>query len=160
TPEHTDALWCGLQAKARAGTLSVSSIQPGSPASKAGLCESDEILQVNGETPANLISFNRLLCSSTNHEPRLTISRGGERRSVRVHMLPFKEVVPQKLGLTLTEPSDQAVAGLNLRQGESLLIDSVEKNGPADKANLQRGFLMTGIEGQSVSDFKSVGEMV
>jgi S1-C subfamily serine protease len=36
----------------------------------------------------------------------------------------------------------------------------VEKNGPADKAHLQRGFLVTGIEGQSVSDFKSVGEIV
>jgi S1-C subfamily serine protease len=160
TPEHTDGLWCGLQAKATAGALSVSSVQPGSPAFKAGLREADEILQVNGETPANLISFNRLLCSSTNQEPRLTISRGGERLSVRVRLLPFKEVVPQKLGLTLTAPTDQVLAGLNLKSGESLLIDSVEKNGPADKANLQRGFLVTGIEGQSVSDFNGVGEMV
>jgi S1-C subfamily serine protease len=160
TPEHTYGLWCGLQAKGTAGALSISSVQPGSPAFKAGIRESDEILQVNGETPANLISFNRLLCSSTNREPRLTISRGGERRNVRVHMLPFKEVVPQKLGLTLTAPTDQALQGLNLGQGDSLLIDSVEKNGPADKANLQRGFLVTGIEGQSVSDFKSIGEIV
>ncbi len=160
TPEHTDALWCGLEAKTIGGALSVSSIQTGSPAFNAGVREGDQVLQVNGETPANLISFNRLLCASTNHEPRLTILHEGERRSVRIQLLPFKEVVPQKLGLTLTEPTDQALSGLNLTPRESLLIDSVEKNGPADNAKLQRGFLITGIEGQSVSDFKSIGEIV
>jgi S1-C subfamily serine protease len=175
TPEHTDGLWLGLQAKPAGavrratdrpagepapGTLVVASVQPGSPAAKAGIQEGDQVLQVNGETPANLIAFNRLLCASNNLEAHLVIAHAGERRSVSVNLVPFKDVIPQRLGVTFTEPPEQALTGLNLNPKETLLFGSVEKNGPADNAKLERGFLLLGIDDQRISGLKTVGEVL
>jgi S1-C subfamily serine protease len=159
-PEHTDGLWLGLQLKAGAGLPVVGGVQEGSPAAKAGLKEGDKIQQVNGEAPHNLIAFNRLVCASLNGQVSFTVLSGGERRTARVRMTPFQELVPQKLGLTIGELGGQQAQGLGLRGGGNWAIESVEKDGPADRVGLQRGFLILGVDGQSVADLRTVGEIL
>jgi S1-C subfamily serine protease len=160
TPEHTDSLWLGLQVRAGTGPLTAAAVQPGSPAAKAGLCEGDQVLQINGQTPPNVIAFNRLLCASTNHDVSLTFAHAGERRTASVRLVPFEELVPLKLGITVTTLNEQTARNLGVRPGESLFIAKVEPGSPADKAKLQRGFLLSAIDGQNTSELQTIGEVL
>ena len=75
-PESINSLWFGAQIKASPGPLLVTSVYPGSPASRAGLRENDQVLQLNGQVPAGIISFNRLLAKSSTQDNSLVIRRG------------------------------------------------------------------------------------
>ena len=160
TPEHTDSLWFGAQVRAGGGPLVIASVQADSPAAKAGLLEGDQILNVNGDTALNFIAFNRQLCAPTNHQAQVTVSRSGRNLTRAVALVPFAELVPWKLGMKLTELTPETAGNLGVRAGESLFIDTVEKDAPAEKAGLQRGFLLSGIEGQSASGLQAIGELL
>lgn len=156
TPEVTDSLWFGAQIRSGSGLLTVSSVQPGSPAAKAGLRVGDQVLQVNGQTPRNSITCNRLLAAVEEHRPTLVVARGGERQTLRIQLMPLEDLVHQKLGLALLEGTPKTARWRGLPEGEGLYIDAVEKNGPADRAQLERGFVVTAIEGIKATSLKAV----
>lgn len=158
TPELTDSLWFGAQFKAGPGALRVSSVQPGSPAAQAGLKLGDDLIELNGRTPRTLIACNRLLCTAADHQVTLVVATGSERRTVSLQLRPFEELIRQKLGLTLLEVTPPAAERLGVRPGESLYIDEVEKGGPAAEAELQRGYLVAAIDGQSATKLRAVAE--
>jgi serine protease Do len=155
-PEVTDSLWFGAQLKGGPGPLVVSSVQAGSPAAKAGLRVNDEALEVNGRKAATLISCNHLLCLDTNHTASLKVARGTERPSLSVKLVPFEDLIQQKLGLTLLEVTPQTAQRLGIRAGENLYIEQVEKGGPAERAQLQPGYLLRAIDGQSAAELRAV----
>ncbi len=158
TPEVASARWFGAQLKAGPGPLLVASVQPASPAALAGLRQGDQVLQINGLTPASLIAFNRLL--STNLDSRMVVARGQQRQTLAVHLVPFAELVRQKLGFTLREPPPPAVRSLDLDAGDGMLIEDVERDSPAGRAKLQRGYILTGIDGQNARELRTVGQVV
>jgi serine protease Do len=86
------------------------------------------------------------------------MERGSERRAVVVQLLSFEDLVRQKLGLTLLEVTPQAAERLGVRPGEALFIEEVEKKGPAERAQLQRGYLLAGIDGQNAAKLRTVAE--
>ncbi|HWH71922.1 MAG TPA: PDZ domain-containing protein, partial [Candidatus Sulfotelmatobacter sp.] len=159
-PEVTDSLWFGARLKVGSGPLTLAAVQPGSPAAKAGLCVGDQILEVNGRTPPSLIACSRLLGSAPDHKVRLLVARGTERRTFTVSLLPFEDLIRQKLGLTLLEVSSQTAARLGIQAGEALFIEAVEKNSPAERAQLQRGYLLAAIDGQSTPELRAVAELL
>jgi S1-C subfamily serine protease len=160
TPEMTDSLWFGAQFKPSQGWLEVGSVQTGSPASKAGVEVGDQVLQVNGQTPRSLIACNRLLTAGESHRPLLAMKRGNERREFAVQLMPLEDLIRQKLGLTLVEVPAQTAARLGVQAGEALYIDAVEKNGPAERARLQRGYFVTGIEEARATKLRNVAEVL
>jgi S1-C subfamily serine protease len=111
----------------------------------------DQLLQINGEKPNNLISVNRLLIADPEQPVSVMVARGGERRTVKVRLMPLEELIRQKLGLTLLEATPRTAQRLGIRAGEGLFVEDVEKNGPADQAQLQRGYIVTAIEGQKAT---------
>lgn len=147
TPELLESLWFGARLKAGTMPLTIAFVQPGSPADKAGLRAGHQILQVNGLKPRSLAEFAR---QATNQNLTLQVQRGGERTAVRLKLVPFDEVIQQKAGLTLLTLSPQMAASFGNKAG--LYIEGVEKDGPADRAQVQRGFLLTGIDGQNTGD--------
>jgi len=151
TPESTDSLWFGAQFKSAPASLAVVTVQPGSPAAKAGLRAGDQLLQINGETPNNLISLTRLLVADPERAVRLAIMRASERRTLQVRLMPLQDLVRQKLGLTLLEATPRTAQRLGIRPGEGLFVEDVEKGGPADQAQFQRGYIVTAIEGQKAT---------
>ena len=159
TPEVSDSLWFGAEFKSSAGILSVSTVQPGSPADRAGLKAGDQLLEVDGKKPQTLITCNRLL-SRSNAPVQLALSRDGERRTLRVKMLPFDEVIREKLGMTLLELDRQTASRIGFRAGEGLFIDEIEKGGPADRAKLQKGCLISGVEGHEAKELRTVMEVL
>jgi serine protease Do len=161
TPEETDSLWFGARFKpGEKGSLVVSAVQSGSPAGKAGLCAGSRVLEINGKTPRNLIECNHLLVNGPQHRARLVVENTGEQRTISIELLSFEELVRHKLGLTLLEITPQTAQRLGVRPGEALYIEAVEKNGPADHAQLQRGYLLAAIQGQRVPNLNTVAEVL
>lgn len=143
SPEVRNALWFGARVKANDGPLRVDFVQTNSPAFNGGLRMGDEIAQVNNWAPTNAIQFNYALCG-TNYNQSVTVTltamRNGNHRAISARLIPFDELFRQKLGLMF------------IRTQRGLVIDSAEPDGPAAKAGLQDGWLMTGIDGQPTPD--------
>jgi serine protease Do len=160
-PEETDSLWFGARFKLEdRGTLVVSSVQSGSPAAKAGLCSGARVLEINGKPVRNLIECNHLLVNGAQHQARLLVETAGEERTISVELLSFEELVRHKLGLTLLEITPQTAQRLGVRPGQALYIEAVEKEGPGDRAQLQRGYLVVAIQGQRLQNLNSVAEVL
>jgi S1-C subfamily serine protease len=157
TPEVTHSLWFGAQFKAGTGPIEVATVQPSGPAAKAGLCAGDRVVEVNGKSPRNLIECNRLLVT-TNRSTSLLVSRNGQQRSLSVRLLSFEDLVRHRLGLTVLEINPKIAAGLGVRPGEALFIDAVEKGSPAERAQIERGYLLAAVDDQSTSSIRNVAE--
>ncbi len=158
TPELTDSLWFGAQFKPGSGALIVASVQAGSPAAGAGLCAGDQVLSIDGQTPRGLIAGSRLLSAAPEHKVNLLVGRGKDQRSVSIQMVPFDTLIRRKLGLTLRELTPQEAKRLGGSLGEALFIEEVEKGSPGERAQLERGYFMAGIDGKNVGQLRTVVE--
>jgi len=105
-----------------------------------------------------LISLNRMLVASADRQARLTVQRGSENLNLTVRMMPFEDMIQQKLGLTLLEPNAQTARQLGVNPGDGLYVENVEADGPAGQAQLQRGFILTGIDRIKAREIRIVGE--
>ena len=159
-PESIDSLWFGAQIKASPGPLLVTSVYPGSPASRAGLRENDQVLQLNGQVPAGIISFNRLLAKSSTQDNSLVIRRAGREYSLSVRLLPLAELIRHKLGLTFREAKGATAERLGLREGQGLLVNEIEPDGPAARAGLRQGHLIASLDGQAATGLRPVAELL
>jgi len=161
TPEAANALWFGARV-VQAGTdpLVIHAVQNGSPADLAGLRAGQRIVQVNGGTPKDLVDFNRLVTANQNHTAVLQVEQNGERRTAKAQLVPFDDLIHQRLGLVLLNLTSQTVASSPVKPGQGLFIDEVEKNSPADKAQLQRGFLLTAIDDRTTGDLIGVADVL
>jgi serine protease Do len=155
TPEVTGSVWFGAELRPGSGPLAVRSVQPGSPAEHAGLKVSDKILEVNGVRPADLIECNDLLTQAAGSEVKLLVSRERETRAVKVHLVPFQEIVNQKLGARLTELSETVARRLGITPGQGMVVEEVEKGGPLDRAQIRKGYVVAAMDGQKVPDLRS-----
>jgi S1-C subfamily serine protease len=160
TPEITDSLWFGAQVKPGLGPLTLTSVQPASPAAKAGLRAGDQILQINGQAPQGIVAFNRLLCAASTNEVRFQLTRGETHRTASVHLLPIDQLIRQKLGCALLELTARTAARLGVKEGQGLYIDDVERGGPADQAKLQRGYLVAQLDGRVADELRTVAEVL
>jgi S1-C subfamily serine protease len=158
-PESSDSLWFGAEFKAGSPLL-VSSVEPGSPAAKAGLRVGNRLLAIDGKSPQTLIDCNRLLVNSGERKPKLRVEQGSENRDLTIQLLSFEDLVRHKTGLTLLEITAQTAQRLGVQPGEELYIDAVEKNSPADHAQLQRGYLLAAVGDQRTSKLNSVAEIL
>ena len=151
---ETDARWFGARVSVGSNPLKVISVETFSPADKAGLRVGDQILQVDGKAPKGFIEFNQWLRNNSKQTFALTVQRGALKPNLSVTVIPFQQLIRQKLGLDAQEIRDEDLAnrlGLNTLAG--LAIAGAEKKGPADQAGLRPGFVITEINGKRVPDF-------
>jgi serine protease Do len=156
TPEVTSSLWFGAQIKVGAYPLEVASVEPGSPADKAGLRPGQQILEVNGQAPDDVMECNRLLTSGKTHDVSLVVRQNGEKLNLNTTLMPLSQMIQQKLGLALRPLTSGEANNLGLNTNAGLLIDKVDANSPAANANLQRGYLLTAIDGDTANQIVSV----
>jgi len=183
SPEIFTGVWFGAKLKAGLTPLTVAEVQTGSPAAKAGLKPGMQIAEVNGRAPHSLVSFLEQVVGRTNlftdvdvtnvvdspaqadikslvaptaRDVSLVVYDGGARRNLTVKLEPFSDVIMRRAGLTFgkIEPDDAARIGLNV---QGLLVTSVEKDGPAEKANLKTGMMVTYFDGAPLNDLRDFG---
>ena len=151
---ETDARWFGASVGVGSSPLKVISVETASPADKAGLRVGDQIVQVDGKSPKGFIEFNQWLRNNSQQTFALTVQRGAQRQNLSVTVIPFQQLIRQKLGLDAQEIRDEDLAnrlGLNTLAG--LAIAGAEKKGPADQAGIRPGYVITEINGKPVPDF-------
>jgi S1-C subfamily serine protease len=155
-PEVTHAAWFGARIKSGPYPLTVTEVEPESPAARAGLQKGDVIAQVNGHAPRDFIECTDLIGASPNQEVTLTVRRGGERRAITVRLTALAQIIRQKVGAEVQELDKETLAeSFGFRRGQGLLVADVEAGSPAERAELQRGCLITGIDGRGTPDLLS-----
>jgi S1-C subfamily serine protease len=75
-------------------------------------------------------------------------------------MVDFTELVRQRLGLKLIEPTAATAQQLGINAGEGLFVAEVEPGGPAAAATLQDGYYVLGIDGTVAREIRVVGEVL
>jgi serine protease Do len=163
SPEELDSLWFGARVRPGTSPLQVASVQMESPAGKAGLRAGDLILQVNGKPPRSFMEFiGQLRQIKDGEDLVLNIQRGDEKRKINFRLLPEKdffnaELIRKKIGATLQEMTPELAEGLGLNW-RGLLVSGVDRGTAAADAELQRGMLITTIDGQAIRDVRTAAK--
>lgn len=157
TPEAFDGNWFGARIGPFNAPLTVMSVQPRSPAEKAGLRVGQRITMVNGRSPRSLADFHRLATASADLTATIQVEADGQRRSTTTQMITFKDLIQQRLGAVLRDvaPSDNGV-----KPGNGVIIEQVEKNSPADKARLRPGFLLTAADDRQTGTLLHAADVI
>jgi serine protease Do/serine protease DegQ len=145
--------------------VGVASVQPGSPAEKAGLRERDVIVAMNGRalhTAAELRA--RLALTAIGEEIELRVLRGAETRNIRVRIAAVQQVsgtdgqtvaVPQLAGMRVVEI--ERGTSLYQRIQGGLVVASVAEGSQAWQTGLRAGDIIYAVNRRRV---RTVAEFV
>jgi len=144
----------------------VASVQPDSPAARAGFEIGDVILAFGDQKVTGARDLPRIVADSDRgDEVTVTVWRDGKRKSLDVTLgsLPGEQTVAMaesedvgddtpKLGVTLSALSAEAKQHFNLSEDEvGVLIVDVARNSPAARIGLQRGDIISRVGRTSVT---------
>lgn len=164
TLEWSARLWLGVRLRAGAGTLTVREVQEGSPAHRAGMRAGQHILEVNRTPVRGLAEFNQLVGTSPQQRAAITIKENSTTRVINVDLVPLpalnKELVERRLGLITTALTEAQAGSFQLNPTDGWMITDVEKNGPADKVQLEAGMVLTAIDGVAVKDLVNLSKVL
>jgi serine protease Do len=165
TPESSNRrLWFGAQIRAGRPPFTVVSVQPESPAAKAGLAAGDVILEINGAKPAGFISLNERLLSGKDADVKLLLERAGQRREASVRLVGLDTyynaaLIRKRLGVSLQELTTRLAQTLGFRPGIGLAVAGVDREFPGAEA-LVPGAVVTMIDGRRVLDVVDAARLI
>jgi S1-C subfamily serine protease len=157
TLEAFDGNWFGARIGPFNPPLTITSVQPRSPADKAGLRVGQVITTVNGQSPRSLAEFHRLATANADLTATIQVEADGQRRSTITQMITFKDLIQQRLGAVLR---DLTPADVGIKPGDGVIIEQIEKNSPADKAKLRPGFLLTAADDRKTGTLLNAADVV
>lgn len=147
--------WFGAQLSGLNRPLVVEAIQPRSPAAQGGLKVGDAILQVDGKAVNSLIDFNRdLVQAKADRDVLLNVSRKGEVKALRLRLIDERvffnnDLLWKRLGLRLKSADTGG-----------FLVESVEKGGPAARADIRAGMLLSAVDGERLDSIVAFARKV
>jgi len=153
TPE-TLGWWFGGRIRQNGAELTVTAVEPGSPAAKAGLQQGDRIVAVNGAPAGELIRFVRLLVGAgASRAAKIGVLRKGRSLQLQARLLPAShvfnaETFRKRTGILLEEPRGRGLRRAGTDVPEGLLIAEVDPGSPAAEAGLRPGFVLLAVEGE------------
>jgi predicted metalloprotease with PDZ domain len=110
------------------------------------------------------VEFNKLVAASTNNQPILTVVENGKQRTLRPELLPLSELnrrlLIKRLGLNTQPLTDQQAAGFQIKTTDGLLVSAVEKDSPAERAQLQPGVVLTAVDSAGISELVGVANVL
>lgn len=164
TPESARQIWFGAKVKPGTRPLLISEVQLGSPADRAGLEPGDTVLALNGSKPQNFIDFNEALIAAQLRPVSLNVLHDGQEKTLEIKPVAEStffntEMIQRRLGVSLQELTPQLADALNLNSTDGFIVAGVERDGPAANS-LQRGYLVTGIDGQAPTNLTAVAKIL
>jgi serine protease Do len=157
-----------FKVKPREG-VAVTDVFPNTPAAKAGLQSGDIIIRYAGVEVSNPIALQTLVERSQLNKPHmLTVVRDGKRMDLTFvpeeqpsefgpamggsNRAPSKSESSQleKLGLQVSELDEAVAEQLGMKGVEGVVITHVVSGGPADRAGLSSGMVITQVNRQAV----------
>ncbi len=144
----------------------VSSIQPGSPAEKAGIQRDDIILSFNGQTLSEIGSFrSRVSITPAGTEVPLVVLRDGERVELKVTLgtLEQDEMVARAdgsdspiaegdYGLAVQNLTNDIASRLGFADESGVVIADVQPGSAAERAGLKPGQLIKEVNKQKINN--------
>jgi len=148
----------------------VASVEPGSPADKAGFKSGDVIVEFDGKAVADSRELPRMVgMTKPGTESKVKIIRQGEEKTLNVavgEMKPEKaaaaegdqEAAPEtgKLGLAVQDLTAEQKAQLEVKGG--VVVGGVD--GPAAKAGIQEGDVVLAVNGEQIQSAKQFKQLV
>ncbi len=157
TPETLGGLWFGARMKPQQRPVRLLEVEVGSPAAIAGLKAGDLILTVEGRGVKGSFGIvDELVRIADTRSIDIGFQRGAERFGTRVNLVREQsyfnaELIRQKLGLSVEELSAASAARIGLDLEGGLLVTAVEPRGPGTAAHVERGMILTSIDGQKTT---------
>jgi serine protease Do len=163
--------------------VEVTMVKEGSPAEKAGLQKGDVVLEYNGQRVESGSSFMRFVKETPpGREVKLTVSRNGQSRVVPVTTISRKDAgeeetwrieVPEMGRVVIPDLPQPTMSWSNRTLGvqaegvtgefaesfgakHGVLIRSVHKNTPAERAGLKAGDLIVKCDDQPVTSVRQM----
>jgi Do/DeqQ family serine protease len=157
----------GLGLERPTGVLVRSLIDKG-PAAEAGLRRGDVVLAVDGQSVEDPDSFGyRFALKGIEGSTVLTVLRDGQRRNLRVALMPAPETRPRDpvrmrsrtplTGATLVNMSPAVAEELEIDvSSEGVAVSDLEEAGIAARVGFRRGDLVLAINGQKLNSTREV----
>jgi len=160
--------------------VGITEVVSGSPAEKAGLRKGDVILRFDNDNVTSVRKLNRLVSEvAPDQTVRLHISRGGAEQEVAVTMgerknfgnatvrsfprgefklrdlknypdFAFAFGNNRRIGISTTTLTKQLADYFGIVDGKGVLVTSVSEDGPAAKAGLKAGDVITAVDGEKI----------
>lgn len=152
SPEKTSSVWFGARINPDRSGMRVSEVEPNSPAALAGLKVGDHVEAINGKKPRSFVDFmSKLLGTSVKDPVRFTVSRKGATRNINVKLIREQDffdndLLDRTLGLQVMPNNPQMARRMNLPPYPGFVITDVQKDGPADQAGLEPGFVIQAVD--------------
>jgi S1-C subfamily serine protease len=150
---------------AEPGVLVVS-VEPGSPAEKAGIARGDIILDVNGTAVNSQADMRQAVVShQTGDAITLKVRHGDAEKTVSVALgakdgRAYMGVLLFPEGQEHTGMRDNAGSDWSLLSSQGAIVARVASGGPADKAGLKRGDVILSVDGVPVDANHSLSFLV
>lgn len=166
TPEFLEGNWFGAAIRPGSNPLTVESVEPDSPAARAGMAAGDQIATINNHSPRSFIGFaTRLLNLGRKRAVKLQFRRKGELVACTVKLIPEKAyfnsgLIRDKTGASLEELTPQVAKALGYNSTNGLVVSQVDEDSPADKAGLARGAVVVAVDGQEVREIVSAARLL
>lgn len=166
TPEFLEGNWFGAKVDAGSRPLTVTAVEPNSPAAKADMAVGDQITKINGHSPRNFIEFAvRLLDLGNNPTVQIDIKRGDDVFLRAVNLIPEKSflnsgLIREKTGVSLEALTPEVARALGFNSAEGLVVSQVDADSPADKAGLTTGVVVVAIDDRKASDIVNAARLL
>ena len=166
TPEFLEGNWFGAKVDAGSRPLTVTAVEPNSPAAKADMAVGDQITKINGHSPRNFIEFAvRLLDLGNNPRVQIDIKRGDDVFLRAVNLIPEKTflnsgLIREKTGVSLEALTPEVARALGFNSAEGLVVSQVDADSPADKAGLTTGVVVVAIDDRKASDIVNAARLL
>lgn len=166
TPESLKSLWFGARFVASTNVITIRSVEPGSPAAKAGLKKGDVVLRVNDKPAKSILTVNReLISSNPRQEAAFTLQREGSTERAMVRLVPEttffnSSLVQVKIGCSVQDITPDIATRLGLNSLDGVIVTAVEKGSPADAAGFKRGHIIQAINNTAIADVTSAAHLL